>query len=276
MATRVIARLYDSRDSAIQVVRDLEQAGIPHDDISLIAREGDVAAATGTAPAGTLAPAATDPTATDLGAPGIGTPGLGTPGFGAPAYGADIASSAAVPGLTAADTAAPAYVPAHEAGTTEAEHHAASGAGAGASIGTIIGGGLGLVAGIGALAIPGVGPVVAAGWLVATITGAGIGAAGGGIVGSLTGAGVSEEEAHVYTEGVRRGGTLVSVRVDEAQAERVSDVMRRHSPVDWETRREEYRTGGWTGFSETDSALDPQLDADRRGPPVERTPIDRL
>ena len=66
---------------------------------------------------------------------------------------------------------------------------AATGAGTGASIGTIIGGGAGLLAGIGALAIPGIGPIVAAGWLVAALTGAGAGAAAGGLLGSLTGAG---------------------------------------------------------------------------------------
>src|SRR5690348_13103533 len=67
----------------------------------------------------------------------------------------------------------------------------------GAVLGGVLGGGVGLLAGIGALAIPGVGPVVAAGWLVATLAGAGAGAASGGLIGSLTGAGVSHEEASV-------------------------------------------------------------------------------
>lgn len=120
-------------------------------------------------------------------------------------------------------------------------------AGTGASLGTAIGGGLGLLAGIGSLAIPGVGPVVAAGWLVATLTGAGIGAAGGGLVGSLTGAGVSREEADVYAEGVRGGGSLVTARVDETQAAQVEEVMNRHSPVDWQQRRQSYGSD-WRGF----------------------------
>ena len=72
-----------------------------------------------------------------------------------------------------------------------------TGVGTGASIGTIVGGGAGLLAGLGALAIPGVGPVVAAGWLVATLTGAGAGAAAGGLLGSFTNAGVAESDAHV-------------------------------------------------------------------------------
>lgn len=102
---------------------------------------------------------------------------------------------------------------------------AATGAGTGATIGTVLGGGAGLLAGIGSLAIPGLGPLVAAGWLVAALTGAGAGAAAGGLIGSLTGAGVSEADAHAHHEGVTRGGTLVSVRVDESQAAHVEQVM---------------------------------------------------
>ena len=121
----------------------------------------------------------------------------------------------------------------------------ATGAGTGASIGTVLGGGAGLLAGIGALAIPGVGPIVAAGWLVAALTGAGVGAAAGGLLGSLTGAGVSEEDSHVYAEGVRRGGTLVTVRADEAQAAQIRSMLDDTTPVDITTRRTEYETEGW-------------------------------
>lgn len=132
-------------------------------------------------------------------------------------------------------------------GSPATDTHASTGAGTGATLGTALGGGLGLLAGIGSLAIPGVGPVVAAGWLVATLTGAGIGAAGGGLVGSLTGAGVSRDEADVYAEGVRGGGSLVTARVEETQADRVQDVMNRYSPVDWQQRRESYGAD-WKGF----------------------------
>ncbi len=66
---------------------------------------------------------------------------------------------------------------------------AETGAGTGATLGTVAGGAAGLLAGLGLLAIPGVGPVVAAGWLVTALTGAGIGAAAGGLVGGLAGAG---------------------------------------------------------------------------------------
>ena len=125
---------------------------------------------------------------------------------------------------------------------------AGTGAGTGASLGTVLGGGAGLLAGLGALAIPGVGPIVAAGWLVATLTGAGVGAAAGGLVGSLTGAGVSEADAQVHAEGVRRGGTLVTVRADEAQAARIETVLDGRTPVNLATRRAEYETEGWAKF----------------------------
>ena len=95
------------------------------------------------------------------------------------------------------------------------------------------------VAGLGALAIPGVGPVVAAGWLVATVTGAGLGAAAGGLLGALTGAGLSEAEAEAYAEGVRRGGTLVSARVEEDRADRALAVLDRHGSIDLDERADE-------------------------------------
>jgi hypothetical protein len=119
----------------------------------------------------------------------------------------------------------------------------------GAVLGGVLGGGAGLLAGIGALAIPGVGPVVAAGWLVATLAGVGVGAASGGLVGSLTGAGVSHDEAQVYAEGVKRGGSLVTVRADEAEASRIEAILARRSPTDWQQRRSSYGTD-WKGFDE--------------------------
>ena len=131
------------------------------------------------------------------------------------------------------------------------------GAGTGATIGTILGGGAGLLAGIGALAIPGVGPIVAAGWLVATLTGAGVGAGAGSLLGTLTGAGVPEDNAQVYAEGVRRGGTLVTVRADDSMATQIEDVLngRMASAVDVTERRTTYQESGWTGFSDTAAPL---------------------
>ncbi len=122
------------------------------------------------------------------------------------------------------------------------------GASTGAGIGAAIGGAGGLLAGLGILAIPGIGPVVAAGWLVAALTGAVAGAAAGGIVGALVNAGVSKEDAEVYSEAVRRGGTLVTVRAEDADATRVQAILDRRSPIDPAIRRAEYAKAGWKGY----------------------------
>jgi hypothetical protein len=113
-----------------------------------------------------------------------------------------------------------------------ADVHEVSAPGTGAGIGGVVGGGAGLLAGLGLLAIPGLGPVVAAGWLAATAVGAVAGAATGGIVGALMGAGLSEKDAHVYSESVSRGGTLVSVRTKDADAARVQAILDRYKPID--------------------------------------------
>jgi len=98
-------------------------------------------------------------------------------------------------------------------------------AGATAAAGTVAGAGAGLLAGLGTVAIPGFGPVVAAGWIVSTLVGAGAGAAVGGLAGALVDAGLTDEEARTYAEGVRRGGALVTVKVDEAQMDRVVNIL---------------------------------------------------
>lgn len=121
------------------------------------------------------------------------------------------------------------------------------GAGTGATVGTVLGGGAGLLAGLGLLAIPGLGPVVAAGWLVAAVTGAGVGAAAGGLIGGLTAAGLSADEAETYAEGVRRGGTLVTVRADESRADGVLAILDHAGSIDIDERAEGWRAQGWTG-----------------------------
>lgn len=143
MASQTIIRLYDNPADAVEVVQQLEAAGVPHSDISLVSNDAE---------------------------------GLHN----------NVRPMGTATGLTLGDP----------------DQGAATGAGTGASLGTALGGGAGLLAGIGALAIPGIGPIVAAGWLVAVLTGAGVGAAAGGLLGSLTGAGVSEADAHVHAEGV--------------------------------------------------------------------------
>lgn len=72
----------------------------------------------------------------------------------------------------------------------------------------------------------------------------------GGIAGALTNSGVSEEEADVYAEGVRRGGTLVSVTVEDEEAASVEAVLDRSRHVDIGRRREAYRGAGWTHFDD--------------------------
>jgi hypothetical protein len=180
MATRSIARLYDTSTAARAAVSDLEAAGFGNDDISYLGNEG-----------------ANDTTDTTT-------------------------------------------------RTTHDDTGSETGAATGATLGTVLGGGAGLLAGLGALAIPGVGPVVAAGWLVAALTGAGVGAAAGGLLGGLAGAGFGEEEASTYSEGVRRGGHLVVVRADGPRGMEAERILDRHGPVDVESRRAEWREGGWT------------------------------
>ncbi len=128
-------------------------------------------------------------------------------------------------------------------------------AGKGAGVGATIGGVGGLLAGLGLLAIPGLGPVVAAGWLASTLVGAGVGAvvggAAGGLVGALTHAGVAENDANVYAEGVRRGGTLVTAKVEDRFASMARDVLNGQRTVDLGARRTAYVSEGWTRFDET-------------------------
>jgi hypothetical protein len=123
----------------------------------------------------------------------------------------------------------------------------AEGAATGAGIGAGIGGAAGLLAGLGLLAIPGLGPVVAAGWLAATAVGASAGAATGGVVGALTQAGISEEDAPLYAEGVRRGGTLVSARVADSDRARFEAILNQ-SAVDLRGRSAAWQKSGWTRF----------------------------
>jgi hypothetical protein len=140
----------------------------------------------------------------------------------------------------------------------EGDNDVAEDAGKGAGIGAVVGGTSGLLAGLGMMAIPGVGPVVAAGWLVATLagaaTGAVVGGAAGGLIGALTDAGVDENDAHVYAEGVRRGGTLVTARVEDALVIPAEEILANTPRVDIANRRNAYAESGWKSF---DPALDP-------------------
>lgn len=159
----------------------------------------------------------------------------------------------------AANQTAAGYTGDAATGTTSGtgEGHAV---GKDAGIGAGIGGAVGLLAGLGLLAIPGVGPILAAGPLAAafgvgvvgsTLSGAVVGGIVGGLVGALTHIGVPKEHAEYYSEGVRRGGTLVTVNAPDNQAEEAVDVLNGHNAVDIEERGASYRTAGYTGYSES-------------------------
>jgi uncharacterized protein (TIGR02271 family) len=128
-------------------------------------------------------------------------------------------------------------------GTDDRVEGAETGAGVGAGVGSAVG----LLAGLGLIAIPGIGPVVAAGWLVSTLAGTVAGAATGGIIGALSQAGVKDEDAHIYAEGVRRGGTLVVARVPEADRSRFGAILDR-SAVDTRQHGTSFRQLGWSRF----------------------------
>lgn len=139
---------------------------------------------------------------------------------------------------------------------------------AGSGIGAVLGGGAGALAGVGLLAIPGLGPIVATGWFVSTLAGLAAGAVAGGVAGgivdALTSSGMTAEEAEVYAEAIRRGGTMVTVRVDDSQDALVARLLDEIPPVNMVERERVYREGGWTGFDPTTTT--PAGDLTRRPP----------
>jgi len=111
---------------------------------------------------------------------------------------------------------------AHDKGTKAPE-----GTAAGVTTGGLIGGALGLLAGIGVLAIPGVGPFIAAGPIMSALAGLGVGGAVGGFIGALVGMGIPEYEAKRYEGHIKAGGVLLSVHCDTSQKiERAKDLLK--------------------------------------------------
>lgn len=111
-------------------------------------------------------------------------------------------------------------------------NEAKEGAAAGATTGTVLGGIGGFLVGVGVLAVPGVGPILAAGAgipaLASTLAGAGIGAAAGGIVGALVGAGIPEERAKQYSDRVKAGEYLLMVNGAENDLQQIKSIMHKH------------------------------------------------
>jgi len=123
----------------------------------------------------------------------------------------------------------------------------AEAAGTGAGVGAAIGTTAGILTGLGIIAIPGLGPLVAAGWIATALAGLAAGTATGGILGALTQAGVSTEEADLYAEGLRRGGAVVSVKVQDSDRSKVEAILDRGS-VRVSDRTDLYRRSGWKSF----------------------------
>jgi hypothetical protein len=124
----------------------------------------------------------------------------------------------------------------------------ASAAMRGATSGMAIGGAAGLLLAAAAIAIPGIGPALVAGPAAALFASTMVGALAGGLIGGLTTRGVPEDEAHFYAEGLRRGGTLITVNAEnEERAARAVEIMKRHGAVDIAERAAEWKKQGWSG-----------------------------
>ena len=129
-------------------------------------------------------------------------------------------------------------------------------------MGAIAGGAAGVAAGLGMIAIPGIGPVVAAGWLAALAAGAVGGGVAGGLIGALVESGTSKESAELYAEAVRRGGAIVTAKVADDDAARYSVIMDKRA-FDVTARENMWRRSGWNGY---DPAA-PAYDAEQEVPP---------
>src|ERR1051325_5390316 len=120
----------------------------------------------------------------------------------------------------------------HDVGHVKATK-APEGATTGATAGGLTGGVLGLLAGIGALAIPGVGPLIAAGPIMAALSGAAVGATTGGIVGALVGLGIPEIEAKRYEEKLKSGNYVIAVDADDhEEVDRAKDIFKSENADD--------------------------------------------
>jgi hypothetical protein len=146
---------------------------------------------------------------------------------------------------------------------------APEGATTGAATGGATGGVIGLLAGIGALAIPGVGPFIAAGPIMAALSGAAVGAATGGVVGGLIGLGIPEIEAKRYDEKLKKGNYLIAVHTDESEdVDRAKQIFKTAGAEDISTVREASAPKALTNDEEGKSMADEnQMDQGPAVPP---------
>jgi hypothetical protein len=118
----------------------------------------------------------------------------------------------------------------------------------GAEFGLSIGGVVGILAAAGAILIPGIGPLIAAGALATIAAGAAAGGVIGGAVGMLTEHGISPDDSHLYAEGLKRGGTLVTVLVEESRLDAVRQIFKTYGAIDIEKRGAAWTAEGWVAF----------------------------
>jgi uncharacterized membrane protein len=134
-----------------------------------------------------------------------------------------------------------------------------TGAEVGAITGGVAGGVAGLLLGLGVIAVPGIGPIIAAGefltWVGATVLGAAAGAIGGGLIGSLTSLGLPEHEAHVFAEGIKRGNILIVVRASDDRAQVATDIMRQFRGLDVDAQRQKLESAGWAPMEVSPEAV---------------------
>jgi hypothetical protein len=149
----------------------------------------------------------------------------------------------------------------NEAATAGVDGDIVQTASASAIGGGVLGGLAGLLVGIGAVVIPGLGPVVAAGALASAIgsaaVGAGIGATAGGVLGALAGLNLNENEVQAYAEGIKRGGILVVAHAAEGREDLAQTIMTNANALDIHHFYQELRLGGWNRFDESQT---PDLD----------------
>ncbi|MBE9190341.1 signal transduction histidine kinase LytS [Gloeocapsopsis crepidinum LEGE 06123] len=158
----------------------------------------------------------------------------------------------------------------NERGNTEAQE----GAGIGATTGTILGGAGGLLVGLEALLIPGVGPFLAGGTIATTLAGAGIGAAAGSIVGALTGLGIPEEDAKTYSDRVSHGDYLVFIEGTAADIDRASTLLSNQGVHQWNVY-DMPASNSYADTIPTNAKVEPRIHQDTVEPTTHRYTSDK-